>query len=145
MQLACSTSKGGVTSLKSQGHQLLQFSSSSRAQTEYPPCENGDKAFWASSRSSVHVLVGTGRKRMPRVRHGGHEAAAGAAAAATRYGAPRPPPGVLCKSYRCHSMACLDRPGLELGDKIIMPQSAFKEVPRLLHYRTDYMGIRTTV
>lgn len=39
----------------------------------------------------------------------------------------RPPPGIFCKSYRCHSMACLDRPGLEFGDKIIMPQAAFQE------------------
>ena len=70
---------------------------------------------------------------MPRVR-GSHEAAAAAAAAAAavRYGAPRTPPGVLRKSYRCHSMACLGRPGLELGDKIVMPQSAFKEVRALV-------------
>ncbi|CAM9122555.1 unnamed protein product, partial [Scytosiphon promiscuus] len=39
----------------------------------------------------------------------------------------RPPPGIFCKSYECHSMACLDRPGLEFGDKIIMPQKAFRE------------------
>lgn len=39
----------------------------------------------------------------------------------------RPPSGIFCKTYQCHSMACLDRPGLELGDKIIMPQAAFHE------------------
>ncbi|CAB1102416.1 unnamed protein product [Ectocarpus sp. CCAP 1310/34] len=39
----------------------------------------------------------------------------------------RPPSGIFCKTYKCHSMACLDRPGLEFGDKIIMPQAAFHE------------------
>ncbi|CAM9728998.1 unnamed protein product [Pylaiella littoralis] len=43
----------------------------------------------------------------------------------------RPPPDIFCKSYRCHSMACLDRPGLEFGDKIIMPQAAFQEAHRM--------------
>lgn len=45
----------------------------------------------------------------------------------------RPPPGIFCRSYRCHSMACLDREGLEFGDKIILPQAAFQEVHFLLY------------
>lgn len=36
--------------------------------------------------------------------------------------------GRLCTSYQCHSVVFLGRPGLELGDKIIMPQAAFREV-----------------
>ena len=42
--------------------------------------------------------------------------------------ATRPPQRILCVSYQCYSMACLDRLDLEFGDKIIMPQACFKEV-----------------
>lgn len=62
----------------------------------------------------------------------------GARAATNRYEAPsvtmksnstrRPSPGIFFESYQCHSMAYLNRSGLEYGDKIVMPQAAFREV-----------------
>lgn len=52
-------------------------------------------------------------------------------------GLTRPPPGIFCKSYQCHSMACLDRKGLEFGDKIILPQAAFQEASAQLLFELE--------